>query len=59
MAANRKKTATIHLRVDPIIKAKLDSIAHHTNRTLTQVIEDIVEKEAEGLPLNLQLPMDL
>lgn len=57
--AKRKKTETIHLRVDAEIKAKIASIAHHTNRTITEVLEAIINKEAEGLPLNLQLKIDL
>lgn len=57
--AKRNKTEAIHLRVAPELKAKLASIGHHTNRTITKVLEDMINKEAEGLPLNMQLKIEL
>ena len=64
MAAKRDKTnweksEVFNMRVSPEFKAKLSSIAHHTGRKLTQVVVDLVEKEAEKFPLNQQLKIDL
>jgi uncharacterized protein (DUF1778 family) len=45
--AVRKKSETIHLRVSPISKALLESLASLNHKTSTQIIEDLIAESAE------------
>lgn len=50
----RTKTDSLNFRISDVRKAKLISIAEHRKKTLTEVIEDWIDKDSEGLPINLQ-----
>lgn len=45
--AIRKKSETIHLRVEPISKALLEGLANSTGKTATQIVEGLVLEAAE------------
>lgn len=45
--AIRKKSETIHLRVNPISKALLEGLANIGRKTSTQIIEDLIAYAAE------------
>ena len=44
--AIRKKTETIHLRVEPITKAYLEALGNASGKTSTQVLEDLLKDAA-------------
>jgi hypothetical protein len=46
--AIRKKTETIHLRVEPTTKAYLEALGNATGKTSTQVLESLLEDAAAG-----------
>lgn len=46
--AIRKKTETIHLRVEPTTKAYLEALGNATGKTSTQVLEGLLEDAAAG-----------
>lgn len=50
--AIRKKSETIHLRVNPISKALLEGLANINGQTATQIIEDLITEAAEKTILN-------
>lgn len=45
--AIRKKSETIHLRVDPISKALLEGLANFGATTSTQIIQDLISEAAD------------
>lgn len=50
--AVRKKSETIHLRVNPISKALLEGLANINGKTATQIIEDLITEAAEKTIIN-------
>lgn len=50
--AVRKKSETIHLRVNPISKALLEGLANINGKTATQIIEDLITEAAEKTIMN-------
>lgn len=56
--AIRKKSETIHLRVNPISKALLEGLANQTKKTSTQVIEDLIEAAADAIFIDIDEVLD-
>jgi len=52
----KKKTATLNLRVDPIIKEAIRDAAERQHRSIANMVEMLIREhcKAEGFPVPLQ-----
>ncbi len=52
----KKKTATLNLRVDPLIKEAIRDAAERQHRSIANMVEMLIREhcKAEGFPVKLQ-----
>lgn len=56
MCMVKKKTATLNLRVDPLVKEAIRDAADRQHRSITNMVEILIREhcKAEGYPVPLQ-----